>query len=141
MPTATNTRPVSEVVTLTPMTCPVCGVVYGLSEEFRRRAQEEGHRRYSWTCTQGHTLSYPGKSDTQIENERLRSRLDMTESCLSYETEARAAAERSNAALKGVVTRTKKRVGNGVCPCCNRSFANLARHMKGQHPDYADSEP
>lgn len=22
--------------------------------------------------------------------------------------------------------------------CCNRSFKDLARHMAGQHPDYAD---
>lgn len=25
-----------------------------------------------------------------------------------------------------------------VCPCCNRTFQNVARHIAGQHPDYAD---
>lgn len=30
----------------------------------------------------------------------------------------------------------KNRVANGVCPCCNRHFENLERHMKGQHPDF-----
>jgi hypothetical protein len=34
------------------------------------------------------------------------------------------------------MTRIKKRVAAGVCPCCNRSFKDLARHMAGQHPDY-----
>lgn len=31
----------------------------------------------------------------------------------------------------------RKRTANGVCPCCKRSFVQLARHMKSQHPDYA----
>lgn len=43
---------------------------------------------------------------------------------------------RAHAATKGQLTKTKKRIANGVCPCCNRSFANLERHMAGQHPDY-----
>lgn len=30
----------------------------------------------------------------------------------------------------------KKRVGNGVCPCCNRTFENLSRHMSCKHPEY-----
>lgn len=38
---------------------------------------------------------------------------------------------------KGVVTRTRNRIANGVCPCCDRSFTNLQRHMASKHPDYA----
>ena len=30
-----------------------------------------------------------------------------------------------------------KRVHNGVCPCCNRSFQNLQKHMKTKHPEIA----
>jgi hypothetical protein len=29
-----------------------------------------------------------------------------------------------------------RRVGNGVCPCCSRSFTNLKRHIRSKHPDY-----
>jgi hypothetical protein len=25
-----------------------------------------------------------------------------------------------------------------VCPCCNRTFQALARHMNSKHPTYAD---
>lgn len=39
-------------------------------------------------------------------------------------------------AQKGQNTRLKKRIAAGVCPCCNRSFANLREHMAGQHPDF-----
>jgi hypothetical protein len=48
-------------------------------------------------------------------------------------------AKRSLAAQKGVTTRIKRRVANGVCPCCKRTFQDLARHMAGQHPRYAEA--
>jgi hypothetical protein len=35
------------------------------------------------------------------------------------------------------VTKIKNRVGHGVCPCCTRSFQNLARHMASEHPTFA----
>lgn len=38
---------------------------------------------------------------------------------------------------RGVVTKTKNRIGKGVCPCCNRTFVELARHIATKHPDYA----
>lgn len=41
---------------------------------------------------------------------------------------------------KGLLTRMKNRVGNGVCPCCNRHFKNLQGHMKTKHPEFKDSE-
>lgn len=37
---------------------------------------------------------------------------------------------------QGEVTKTRKRIGKGVCPCCNRHFANVERHMANQHPEY-----
>ncbi len=42
-------------------------------------------------------------------------------------------------ALRGVVTRTKKRIANGTCPCCTRTFTNLARHIAAKHPDYVEA--
>lgn len=47
---------------------------------------------------------------------------------------------RQLAAQKGVTTRIKNRIANGVCPCCQRTFKNLARHMKGQHPNYTNPD-
>ena len=38
------------------------------------------------------------------------------------------------------MTRLKKRVGHGVCPCCTKSFANLREHMRRQHPQFVASE-
>jgi hypothetical protein len=37
---------------------------------------------------------------------------------------------------KAQVTKLKKRASAGVCPCCNRTFSNMARHMAHQHPEF-----
>lgn len=32
--------------------------------------------------------------------------------------------------------RLATRANHGVCPCCKRTFSQLARHMKTKHPDF-----
>ena len=48
----------------------------------------------------------------------------------------RDAEQRAHSATKGQLTRARKRAANGVCPCCHRSFENVARHVAKQHPDF-----
>jgi hypothetical protein len=43
---------------------------------------------------------------------------------------------KSRDGIKGALIKQKKRVGNGACPCCKRTFSALARHIKTQHPDF-----
>ena len=38
--------------------------------------------------------------------------------------------------MRGVATRMKNRIKVGVCPCCNRTFQDLAKHMASQHKDF-----
>src|SRR5690606_15231496 len=42
-------------------------------------------------------------------------------------------------AMRVQLLKERQRFANGVCPCCNRSFTNVARHMRTQHPDYDHS--
>lgn len=43
-------------------------------------------------------------------------------------------------AYKGNVTKLKKRASAGLCPCCNRHFTNLQRHIASKHPDINKEE-
>jgi DNA repair exonuclease SbcCD ATPase subunit len=52
------------------------------------------------------------------------------------ERDLRRHTERQLSAQKAATTRAKKRHAAGVCPCCNRSFENVRRHMATQHPDF-----
>lgn len=120
---------VRHTVTLVLHECPECGVQYGLTEVYED-ARREDHKTFC--CPNGHWLSY--KSETR--EQKLRRQLDATTRQLSNTQSELKATEYARRAIKGQLTRTKKRIAAGVCPCCNRSFSNLAAHMAGQHPNY-----
>ena len=67
------------------------------------------------------------RSDRELQRERQRH--DQTRADRDH-IEAKRRGE------KAAKTRIKNRIAAGVCPCCNRTFQNLAKHMAGQHPDF-----
>lgn len=95
-------------------------------------------------CIHGHKQHYPqGKSEAEKLREQLdaqRRRAERAEQNVAYERD-RATRERNRAnGYKGHATRMTKRAKAGVCPCCNRTFAQLARHMATQHPEFTPIE-
>lgn len=111
------------------ISCADCGVVFGMPVELVTQKRQNGGRFY---CPNGHSLSWK-----ESEVDRLKRINRALSSNLTHERDQRGATERSNRALRGVVTRTRNRIAAGMCPCCRRTFRDLARHMSGQHPDYA----
>ena len=128
-----TTRLITWSTTLVPVTCCECGVLFGVPQDLDRYNLEQGPRRSFW-CPNGHQQHY-----SRSEVQRLKERLAAAEARETHERDQRIAAERSASAYKGRVTRLKNRAAAGVCPCCNRSFENLRRHMASQHPDFTDS--
>lgn len=121
-----------------PQTCchQGCGIVFALTvdhDDTLRRTRE------SFFCPKGHSQSYMGEShaDKIARLERERDAWRERKYQADREGEARTfAVERRRRATAGHLTRIKRRVAAGVCPCCNRSFSNLARHVAGQHPEF-----
>jgi hypothetical protein len=116
--------------------CCVCGVAFAFPYTLQVSLRKT---RASFFCPIGHSQGYSGET----EEDTLRKQLARAEASAaswrdSYNEEwaQRKSVERQLSATKGVLTRTKNRVAHGVCPCCNRSFQNLQRHMQGKHPDY-----
>lgn len=91
-------------------------------------------------CAYGHPLVFPkGESEAdklRRERDRLAQRIAQKDDEITRQREMREAAERRASAARGQVTKIKNRVGHGVCPCCNRTFGNLASHMMNQHPNF-----
>lgn len=121
----------NRILTLDLHECPSCGVVYGLTADYEDRRRQD-HK--SFYCPNGHNLSYSQES----REEKLKRQLEATSSQLSRTQSQLTVTKRQKAAAKGQLTKTKRRVANGVCPCCNRTFADLAAHMHGQHPEYGE---
>lgn len=124
---------------LTTVVCGECSGTYAIQERYREECQKKGE---SWTCPYCKTgWGYSGNSDNEKlkrENERLQCRITNLACQVTQRSHERDHFRKSRDAIKGVVTKIKKRVANGVCPCCKRSFANLHAHMANQHPAYAE---
>jgi hypothetical protein len=45
-------------------------------------------------------------------------------------------AETAQRKAENSIKRLKKRSAAGVCPCCNRTFKELANHMKSKHAQF-----
>jgi len=105
-----------------------CGTRHAIPSELADMAEQNGHTVY---CPLGHQWVV-GKSEVialreQLKEERRRGQA---------ERDLRADAERRLTAQKGETTKAKKRAAAALCPCCNRSFVQLRRHMASQHPDF-----
>ncbi len=113
-------------------TCGECGIQFGLQEGFDNDNQRNGG---TWYCPNGHGRVYTEPEVKKLERQLTRemARHDQTKANLQ-------GTKRTLIAERGHRTRLKNRIKNGVCPCCNRSFQNLYKHMKSQHPDYAKKE-
>ena len=108
-------------------TCANCGIKFAAPSSWLSVKRQEGGSLY---CPNGHSLTFaPGENQKlKMERDRLKQRQAM------LEDEAREERERADKAEKAT-KRLKKRASAGVCPCCNRTFANMAAHMKTKHPE------
>lgn len=120
--------------------CGECGIVFFVPDWWQKERRND-HK--SWYCPNGHCRVFKAES----EAEQLRKQLDQEKKRREWAETRRDEYERSNVALRGQVTKAKNeakrvavRVGNGVCPCCNRSFTNLRRHMKTKHPEHGKAD-
>lgn len=126
--------------------CPNCGGSYAIAKSFRDEAHQIGNFKKCWFCPYcGERRGY-GESLREKEVKELNARLASVQSDRDWQRQQRTAAEqsaehyrKSRDGMKGVLVKERKRVGNGVCPCCNRHFGNLERHMHSQHPEHASN--
>ncbi len=111
-----------------------CGHTVYLEAQHYRRLLRNHKNFYCTVCGEGR--HWKQKSDL----EELRGRLASTQDMLDTARQQRDHVEHRRRGEKAAKTRIKNRIANGVCPCCQRSFKNLHRHMQTKHPDYSTSD-
>lgn len=117
------------VSTLTVMVCGGCGVTFAMPQRLRDKRLNDHKNFY---CPNGCCRHFVGET----REESLEKQLRNANSRNAHLADQLDSAKRSRDAYKGHLNRTKKRVKNGVCPCCNRTFQDLARHMETKHPRF-----
>lgn len=124
----------NETINFTMIECYKCGVPFMVPERLRQNWLKS---KDEFFCPNGHGQIYT-KSTAQILEEKMERQkqlhereLEVIQNRLLDEVNLRQDEEKK----RKKSDRLLKRVHNGVCPCCNRSFVNLQRHMKTKHPE------
>jgi hypothetical protein len=131
---------VSVSTTMTVIECAACAIAFAVPARFEQERRRD-HRQFF--CPHGHSNYFAAQSAEERLAKQvadLKATVTHARDEAEWERERRQATERSLAATRGVLTRTRRRVAAGVCPCCHRTFQQLARHMAGQHPEYTAEE-
>ncbi len=110
-----------------------CGITFAIPAVLVEKRRND-HQNF-W-CPNGHCLSYKGKTEAQ----KLKDQLAEKEQQLDYARQRANHAEEKTATVTRAHKRMRERLKNGVCPCCNRSFENLRRHIADMHPDFGAAE-
>jgi hypothetical protein len=128
--------------------CPTCGILFAWPEDFHRNVRQAGKAR-CWYCPVGHVIQWDTSEADEIrrERDRLKQQLAQKDDTIrdwiatANNQRDRANRERNRAnGYKGHATRITKRAKAGICPCCNRHFTQLERHMTSKHPDFTPIE-
>ncbi|MES1926529.1 helix-turn-helix transcriptional regulator [Salinisphaera sp. T31B1] len=106
--------------------CCNCGMPFAMTADFKRRRLSD---RKEFYCPAGHPQHYTGKSEAQ----KLRDELEHARRYAARQLTRASVAENQRDEARRAHRRMRKRIQNGVCPCCNRTFQNLMRHMQDQH--------
>lgn len=119
---------------LTEIQCGTCGVWHAIPTAMYDMCVEEGG---FWHCPNGHSRGYrEGRNERDAvrrERDRLKQRTAQLEDDLKSARDSWNTAERE-------LQRHKKRAKAGTCPCCKRTFQNMAAHMRTKHPDFDPSK-
>lgn len=111
--------------------CGTCGVVHTMPEAMYDSHRNEGGFH---TCPNGHSRGWTKEG---FVHEKTRRERDQLKQQLAAKDDEIRAAEKKLASAETAAKKARKRIGNGVCPCCNRTVSQLARHMKSKHPTFA----
>ena len=120
--------------------CCNCGVAFAMPEALYKRCKGDSDRWFY--CPNGHRQHYTEGDIQKAKRLQREAEQKLARERAAHDQKAarlrdqRDRAENRRRAEKAAKTRIKNRVANGVCPCCNRTFKNLARHMASQHPDF-----
>ena len=116
--------------TLSVETC-WCGTTYAIPttlRDYMMDCKRNGRQQPNVYCPLGHTWFFSGEAEV----DKVKRQLANIEEELRIE-------RASHSSTKGELTKSRKRAARGVCPCCKRSFVNVARHVAHMHPEHLEA--
>jgi hypothetical protein len=117
-----------KTITMITVECCSCGVVFGMPSDLNERFMNDPSKYFY--CPNGHNQHYSKSKEQRLREEaerKLQQKENELANLASTKIQLEGQLKKANSKLK--------RVQNGVCPCCNRTFKDLAAHMKTKHPE------
>lgn len=117
-------------------TCGECGVSYAVLNKFDNDRRRDGRTFY---CPNGHARVYRETTeqkrikDLERQVAAERGRAERAETARGWAEKSAKGARIQAGKAKAAKERVIARVHAGVCPHCNRTFKQLAAHMKTKH--------
>lgn len=99
--------------------CPTCGIPFAIPSSYYTKLKEN---HVTFYCPNGHPMWHAHKSTA----EELADKLKNTENQV-------AQLQTAKIQLEGQL----KKVSEGKCPCCGKTFKSLQKHLVSRHPNYS----
>lgn len=116
--------------------CITCGVWHTVPEIVHNHHREAGGYHY---CPNGH--SYGWRTGTEkAEQDKIRLERDRLKQDAARLNDELAAERKRTEDAERKIAKAHRRAAAGVCPCCNRTFLNVQRHMKTKHSNVVPLE-
>ena len=122
----------SSTVWFDQITCWVCGFLFAMPQSAR---EDFAARGTSFYCPKGCNISY-GKSLAVKKQEELDALRNQMQAQLNEANHAKAVAQKEARKAKLDKRKVEQRIAHGVCPCCNKTFADLSHHMIENHKEF-----
>lgn len=109
--------------------CGTCGVFFIIPQ-----VVYENHRRNGGFshCSNGHQWGFRSGTEQAAQEALRRERDRLKQDAARLKDEIAAEKSRADKAEKKYL-QARRRAAAGVCPCCNRTFANVQKHMLSKH--------
>ncbi len=117
-----------KTVTMVTEICCNCGIAFGIPSDLQEHLQNDPSK--SFYCPNGHGQHYSKSKEVRLREEaerKLKQKENEMANLAATKIQIEEQLKKSEHKLK--------RLTNGVCPCCNRSFPNLQQHLKKMHPE------
>lgn len=121
-------RTLQEPIVLQCSTCCVCGVQYAIPRDLWESQIRSGGFHY---CPNGHSQGWSEGTDARA---RKQAEIALQQERQRHD-QSKAALRETEAKLKKLEDRTRC----ACCPCCNRTFKDVRRHLALKHPEYVKS--
>lgn len=116
--------------------CGTCSVWHTVPKIVWDTQIREGGYHY---CPNGHSRGWKTGTEKE-EQERIRRERDRLRQDAARLADEIAAAKTRADEAEHKYLKARQRAAAGVCPCCNRTFVNVQRHMKTKHPNVVPLE-